>query len=137
MKSAEDLERYMLQLGLEFDAVGDDLWVVHDENDNLYNVIVSLVDPIVLFQVRVADLPDGDNTALFRKLLELNASDMLHGAYGIEGGAILLIDTLQVENLDLNEFQASLEAMGMALIQHYPLLKGLLGLGGAARQEAG
>lgn len=140
MTNADDIESYMLGLGLEFESVGDNLWLVHDENDNLDNVLVSLIDPIVLFQVRVAQLPGGDETALYRKLLELNASDMIHGAYGIEGNSIIMIDTLQAENLDLNEFQSSLEAMSMSLIQHYPVLKDLLGLGspsGAANEEAG
>ena len=135
MKTAADIEHYMLQLGLEFEAAADNLWVVQDEGDNLANVIVTLVEPIVIFHVRVADLPGGDQEPLFRKLLELNAADMLHGAYGIEGNSLVLIDTLQSENLDLNEFQASLEAMSLALIQHYPILKGLLGLGGDASGE--
>lgn len=138
MKTAEDIESYMVQLGLEHESVGDNLWLVHDEDDNLDNVVVSFVDPIILFQVRVAELPGGDHTELFRKLLELNASDMIHGAYGIEGDSIIMIDTLQAENLDLNEFQASLEAMSVSLIQHYPVLKSLLGLGsgnGAATEE--
>ncbi len=140
MKNAADIESYMLQLGLEYECVAENLWLVHDGEDNLDNVVVSLVDPIVLFQVRVAELPPGDRTAIFKKLLELNAADMLHGAYGIEGDWILMIDTLQSANLDLNEFQASLEAMSVALIQHYPLLKSLLGLGGdngTAQEEAG
>ena len=139
MKTDEDIESYMLQLDLQFESVGDHLWLVHDD-DNLENVVVSFVDPILLFHVRVADLPGGDMTVLYRKLLELNASDMIHGAYGIEGDSIIMIDTLQAENLDLNEFQASLEAMSVSLIQHYPVLKSLLGkLGGsgAAKKEVG
>ncbi len=140
MKTDADIESYMLQLGLEFESVGEHLWLVHDEDDNLDNVVVSFVDPIMLFQVRVAELPGGDKTALYRKLLELNASDMIHGAYGIEGDSIIMIDTLQAENLDLNELQSSLEAMSVSLIQHYPVLKPLLGMGGgngAATEEAG
>ena len=35
------------------------------------------------------DLPgEGDLTDLYRALLEWNATDMVHGAYGIEGNMI-------------------------------------------------
>jgi hypothetical protein len=48
---------------------------------------------------------------------------MIHGAYGIEDRNVVLIDTLQAENLDYNEFQATLEAMMLASTQDYPKLK--------------
>jgi len=35
---------------------------------------------------------------------------------------VILIDTLQYETMDLEEFQASLDAIGLALAQHYPIL---------------
>jgi hypothetical protein len=34
------------------------------------------------------------------------------------------VDSLQSENLDFNEFQASVEALSMAISTHYPILKG-------------
>jgi hypothetical protein len=48
---------------------------------------------------------------------------MIHGAYGIEGESIVLIDTLQSEHLDFSEFQASLDALLLASTQDYPKLK--------------
>jgi hypothetical protein len=47
---------------------------------------------------------------------------MIAGAYGLEGNAVVITDTLQSENLDYNEFQASVDALTMAISQHYPLL---------------
>jgi hypothetical protein len=48
---------------------------------------------------------------------------MIHGAYGIEGENVVLIDTLQLEHLDFNEFQASLDALLLASTQDYQKLK--------------
>ena len=35
---------------------------------------------------------------------------------------VILIDTLELETLDLEELRASFEAIGLALVQHYKLL---------------
>jgi hypothetical protein len=44
---------------------------------------------------------------------------MIHGAYGLEGDVVALIDTLQSEQLDLNEFQATVDALLLAINQDY------------------
>ena len=127
MKTAEDLETYMLQMGLDFDRVDDGLWLVSDEADSLENIVIHLLPPVVTFRVKLFDLPnDGKDPTLLRRLLELNATDMLHGAYGIDGNSVVMIDSLQSENLDSNEFQASLEAMSLSMIQHYPEIRALI-----------
>ena len=127
MKTAEDLETYMLQMGLDFERVDDGLWLVSDEADSLENIVIHLLPPVVTFSVKLFDLPnDGKDPTLLRRLLELNATDMLHGAYGIDGNSVIMIDSLQSENLDANEFQASLEAMSLSMIQHYPEIRALI-----------
>jgi hypothetical protein len=55
---------------------------------------------------------------LLRELLELNARDLVHGAYGLEGDKVVLTDTLELENLDFNEFEASFDSITLALAQH-------------------
>ena len=69
------------------------------------------------------DMPQKNREAFFRLLLELNASEMIHGAYGIEDDIVALIDTLQSEHLDLNEFQATVDALLLAITQDYQKLK--------------
>ena len=67
-------------------------------------------------------VPNNNREEFFKTLLELNANDLVHGAYGIEGENVVIVDTLQVENLDINEFQSTIESIGLALVQHYELL---------------
>jgi hypothetical protein len=47
---------------------------------------------------------------------------MIHGAYAIEDQSVILIDTLELPTMDLEELQASLDATGLALAQHYASL---------------
>jgi hypothetical protein len=63
-----------------------------------------------------------DKAALFEELLTLNASDLVHGAYGISDGAVVLTCALQIENIDYNELQGVLDDFSLALANHYEKL---------------
>jgi hypothetical protein len=67
-------------------------------------------------------VPENGCLELFTKLLELNANDVLHGAYALESGNIVLVDTLEYEYTDYSELRATLDAFSLALSQHYPIL---------------
>lgn len=122
MRTCEDIESYLVQLGLPYETVKEGLWVIHDEENRVGKIVVACDPPIVVFRVKVMEVPPTNREALFRRLLELNATDLVHGAYGIEGESIVLIDTLQLENLDFNEFQASIEALELAVSGHFESL---------------
>jgi hypothetical protein len=70
--------------------------------------------------VKVMTLPrDREALAtLSRRLLELNASDLIHGSYGIEEDSIVLTEALELSHLDFEEFLAAYESMLVALASH-------------------
>jgi hypothetical protein len=119
MRSVEDLEHYLIRLGLPYEEVGQGTWVIHDEFDQIENIVVKWAPPMVVFRVKLMDVNGGDQAALFRKLLELNASQMVAGAFGLEGNSVVVTDTLQADNLDYNEFEASVDALTLAIATHY------------------
>ncbi len=87
--------------------------------------LIEAKKQVAVFRVKVLELdkvPAGRREELYRRLLELNAQEMLHGAYGLEQGAVVVTDALQLENLDFNEFQATLDDIGLAVTNHYPEL---------------
>ena len=89
--------------------------------------------PLLLVRIKVMDLPDASDsdTALFRALLELNAQDIVHGAYGLEDRQLILSDTLELETLDFQELRASIESMELAAAGHIERIRSLAGVGGA------
>jgi hypothetical protein len=125
MDTPETIESFLIQGGVAYDTVEDGLWVVHDDVDQVDNIVVRHSPPIVVFRVKLMEVPTDPKAcqALFKKLLELNAGQLLAGAYGLEGNAVVLTETLQSENLDYNEFQAALDGMALAVTEHYPVLK--------------
>ena len=125
MRSREDIEAYLLRAGHPFEEVADATWVVRDPDAHGAHVVVKLEEGIVLFRMKVTDLDASyDRPALFARLLELNASEMLNGAYGVADGSIVLTCALRAENLDFNEFQGVIDDFSMALGNHYETIQG-------------
>lgn len=122
MEIKNRIEKYMLVMGLGFTEIAENTWMIEDDLAHIDNIIVMLLEPIVLFRVKVMEVPTEGREAFYKKLLELNATDLLHGAYAIEDDSVILVDTLQAENLDLNEFQSTIESIELGLRQHYSIL---------------
>jgi hypothetical protein len=116
------IEQYLIDLMLTYREVEKDLWYLDDEEHSLQGVAIMRSDPVVIFRAVVMDAPKEKRLELFTKLLELNASDILHGAYALEQDKIVLIDTLEYNTMDYEEFRATLDAFSLALTQHYSIL---------------
>jgi hypothetical protein len=119
MATRENIEHYLIQVEYPFESISSDMWVIR----NTVNVVVTHEPPLVVFRMKLMDIPKQRREDFFKLLLELNANSMIHGAYGIEGDNVVLIDTLQSESMDFNEFQASLDALLLASTQDYRKLK--------------
>jgi hypothetical protein len=118
MDTRDTIEHYLIQMEYPFESIEPDMWIIHDTA----NVVVTYELPLVVFRIKLMEIPKDRREDFFKLLLELNATNMIHGAYGIEGDNVVLIDTLQSEYLDFNEFQASLDALLMASTQDYQKL---------------
>ena len=123
MATRDDIDHYLIQIGYPYESVEAHMWVIR----NTANIVVTLEPPLVLFRMKLMEIPNRRREDFFKLLLEINASDMIHGAYGIEDNNVVLIDTLQAENLDYNELQATLEALMLASTQDYQKLKAFRG----------
>jgi hypothetical protein len=123
MMSKEKLESYLNKLSLNFEELSPNTWMISDAAKGLHNVVLAVIEPVIIIRVKVMPIPAKKRPELYEKLLSLNASDMLHGAYAIDGQNIIIIDTLEAETMDLEELQASLDAIGFALTAHYQALQ--------------
>jgi len=122
MAGMTKIESYLMDLDISYEEVSSQAFYVNDAAKGLPGLSITLDDPIVVVRARVMDLPKGRREALFEQLLRLNGTDMVHGAYGIDGDDIVLVDTLEYETMDKNEFEAALDSIGLALSRHYGVL---------------
>ena len=123
MVNREDLEKFLDRLtneGASYQEVEPGLWTVNPGGELDLSVVVHHSPPVVVLRVKVMDTPGDDATAtrLNRRLLELNATDLLHGSYGIDNGSIVLTEALELEHLDFQEFLAAYESITLALASH-------------------
>jgi hypothetical protein len=107
-----------LQLSIVSEDPEEKLFIVDDEERGIKNLMVDCEEPIVIFEQMIMPVPDkaGD---MFRRLLQMNRT-LVHGAFAIdeESKMILYRDTLQLENIDQNEVQGTIEALSLALAEH-------------------
>ena len=125
--TSEDLEGQLTRLERRYERLDDGTFML-SLGPTQPPVALRLVPPVLLLQVEVGDAPVSDAKAapLYKKLLELNASALLHAAYGLQGGKIVLSSALELDNLDLNELEAALADIDVALGEHVPVLHGLV-----------
>ncbi len=110
---------YLLELNMPYENIGQGMWIIHDNIDEVNNIVMSYQDPLLIFRVKLMDVPKSNKEEFYEKLLRLNATSLVHGAYALEDGHVVIVDTLQAENLDLNEMQASIDSIILAITQDY------------------
>jgi hypothetical protein len=125
MTTREDIESYLDRLEggqATVRELENGLWLVKTPED--VEVVVNYAPPVVILRLRVMELPAEEprRGELFRQLLQYNARELVHGSYGLEGDHIVLTDTLELDNLDFNEFEASFDSMTLALASHLSAL---------------
>ena len=116
------IEQYLIDLKYSYQELKPNFWLLDDTEHDLEGMVIMYTEPLVVIRVQVMDVPGKKHEEFYAKLLELNANDMIHGAYGLDGEKVVIIDTLEYETLDYAEFRATLDAISMALSQHYPVL---------------
>ncbi|HXG43585.1 MAG TPA: YbjN domain-containing protein [Gemmatimonadales bacterium] len=120
MTGKDEIESFLDRLdggNAEVREVQPGLWMVRSNGSQ---VAVSYAPPVLILRVDVMPVPSSAarQAELFRRLLEYNARDLVHGAYGLEGDRVVLTDTLELENLDYHEFEASFDSLTLALASH-------------------
>ena len=120
MVTREDIEAFLDRLQTEeatYREIEPGLWAVRPGGALDLDFIVHYNPPVVVLRVKVMDLPatNGKSADLNRRLLELNATDLVHGSYGMSNGQYVLTEALELEHLDFEEFLSAYESMTLAL----------------------
>lgn len=127
IKNSDDLEAQLGRLGRRYERNPDGTFVL-SLGVNQPPVALVLVPPVLVVQVAVGPAPKEERVAakVYKRLLELNASALLHTAFGLEGELIVLAAALELDNLDLNELEAVLADIDVALSEHVPELRNMV-----------
>ena len=116
----EKIKDYLIELGqdITYENKEDEVFVINDNELGLQNLVLGCADPIVIIEQYLFDIKT-NNLDAFRYLLESNKT-IVHGAFVLDedGKKVIFRDTLQLENLDLNELEGSINSLSMLLSEH-------------------
>ncbi|NLR90564.1 MULTISPECIES: CesT family type III secretion system chaperone [Flammeovirga] len=124
MNNFDKVKSYLLNLGYDIKSEDpqEELFIISDEEEGLLNVVVDCEDPILIVEMHLIDLKN-EKPEFYRTLLEKNRN-FVHGAFVIdaEGNRLLYRDTLELENLDENELEGTLNALKLVIGENYGML---------------
>ncbi|RYY55758.1 MAG: molecular chaperone Tir [Chitinophagaceae bacterium] len=92
---------------------------LESEEDGIHNLIIGIAPPILIMEQYLFTFRE-DNVGMFKQLLQKNR-DMIHGAFVIneEGNKVLFRYTMQLENINFNEFDGAINSLGLMLSEYY------------------
>lgn len=125
--SPEDVEALLTRLDRRFERLEDGTVLVRVAA-NQPPAAIRLSAPVLVLQVEFGSIPTDPEKQrkMFRRVLELNGSDLLHAAYAITSDTLVLMAALELVSLDPNELEAVLSDFDLALAEHTPQLRELI-----------
>jgi hypothetical protein len=111
---------YLLELdyGIVTEDESEELVVAEKPDAGITNLIVDCEDPILVIELHLFDLQNGDENS-YKRFLQMNR-EIIHGAISLDetGKKVIFRDTLQLENLDLNELEGTLNSVEVFLSEN-------------------
>jgi hypothetical protein len=117
MNTIQTIEEFALRLDCKILYKNDQSGILKIDNqaDGIHNLILGVAPPILIMEQFLFSFRE-DNIDMFKKMLQKNR-DTIHGAFVIseEGNRVLFRYTMQLQNLDFNEFESALNSLGLLL----------------------
>ena len=120
MVDFEKVKDFLLDMGfvMSQEDSQEELIVIDDEERGIKNLVIDCESPILILEQVIMPMPQ-DSSDFCKRLLQMNRT-LVHGAFVLddEGTTLLFRDTLQLENLDRNELEGSIDALSLALAEY-------------------
>jgi hypothetical protein len=116
----EKVKDYLLEL--DFNIVSEDendgIIVVDNEDDGIKNLVLVIADPLLIVEQFIFEV--GNATPDIYKQLLQKSRDIIHGAFVLDdsGSKVIFRNTHELENLDLNEIEATFNSLALLLSEY-------------------
>ena len=116
----ETVKNYLIELNysITYENKEDGVIMIQRESEGIKNLIIGVADPILIIEQFIFKINNPQN-GIFKELLQKNR-DIVHGAFVLDesGEKVIFRDTLQMENLDFNELEASINSLSLLLSEY-------------------
>ena len=120
MADFEKVKDFLLDMGfvMSHEEPHEELVVIDDEDRGIKNLVIDCEPPILILEQVIMSMPESSSD-FCKRLLQINRT-LVHGAFVLneEGTTLLFRDTLQLENLDRNELEGSIDALSLAMAEY-------------------
>lgn len=111
------VKEYLIELeyNITHESEEDGLFVVENESNGIKNLVLGVADPLLIVEQFIFDVNNSD-PQVYKLLLQKNR-DIIHGAFVLDdtGKKVIFRNTHELENLDLNEIEATLNSLALLL----------------------
>ena len=111
------IEKYIqnVDYSISYRNENEGVFMIENVMDGVQNLIVGVAPPIVIFELYLFTITN-ENLKMLKALLMKNR-DIIHGAFAIteDGKKVIYRYTLQISNLDQNEFEATLNSLSLLM----------------------
>lgn len=115
------IESFISELGytVTYQNEREGIFCIESETDGIKNLIIGVAPPVLIMEQFVFELKSNDKEVL-KSLLKKNR-DIIYGAFVLDEEAkkVIFRYTMQIENLDKNEFEGALNSLGLLLSEYY------------------
>ncbi|MCK5210254.1 MAG: molecular chaperone Tir [Cyclobacteriaceae bacterium] len=116
----EKIQGYLLDMDFSIlnENEEDGVFWVEKEDAGIHNLVIGCLDPILVMEQFLFEIKNESNE-IYKSLLTKNR-DIIHGAFVLDetGKKVIFRDTLQLENLDLNELEGSINSLSLLLSEY-------------------
>jgi len=120
MSDFEKVKNFILDMGfaISHEEPKEELVVIDDDERGIKNLVIDCESPILILEQVIIPMPQ-DSSDFCKRILQINRT-LVHGAFVLdeEGTTLLFRDTLQLENLDRNELEGSIDALSLGLAEY-------------------
>ena len=120
MSDFEKVKDFILDMGfaISHEEPKEELVVIDDDERGIKNLVIDCEGSIVILEQVIIPMPK-ESSEFCKRILQINRT-LVHGAFVLdeEGTTLLFRDTLQLENLDRNELEGSIDALSLGLAEY-------------------
>ncbi len=114
------VKEYLLEL--DYIIINQDpaegIFLVEKEDAGIKNLVIGCAEPILIMEQFICEIAK-PSLEIYRALLIKNR-DIIHGAFVLDetGKNLMYRDTLELENLDLNELAGTLNSLSLLMSEY-------------------
>ncbi len=104
-----------LEYDISYENEEDGVIVVESESNGIKNLVLGVADPLLIIEQFIFEIHNPSQD-IYKQLM-IKSRDIIHGAFVLDetGSKVIFRNTHELENLDLNEIEATFNSLALLL----------------------